>query len=363
MKRNGNVKQNILYVTASRFISKTSTWVVAITLTFACNLIAINYIPDESLQKPLIKAQQSMPVVKEKNVIFYNAFIDPVNVYYSLGVIADQLALWQASRYSNATLYYMQLGETSASFPCPANGKCIKLMQKPSRWEESTLGPLYEFCQQNTDHTVIYLHSKGTLNSIMKVNHPFRKLLTLAALSDECYDGLHSLKCNICSARFTPVPVWHNSGNMWITKCSFVKMHYPIMEYEPKVRELSTYYLNNLTNYTDYPEWAVGIGRFANEHWIHSHPQVKPCDVYTDLRFVSGYPYELAEPGAVIPPFSVEKAPRQFPELPHLFLQPLPGPQVRLSYRLYELEQLYGALPANDSFAWTWYKKQEQDLL
>jgi hypothetical protein len=358
------VTRNFMYYRAVRVISlHTSVRIicgilVALTIFSLINGIFTGLLlPHDSTEM-----NETILIGDDTYAIFYNAFINPDNVYLSLGVIVDQLTLWQASRYASVTLHYMQLGDTSVSFPCPANGKCRELLDTKSQWEEATLGPLYDFCLQNPDHNVIYLHSKGTLTTSREINHKFRNLLTLAALSDECYDGLHndSFKCNVCSARFSPVPGWHNSGNMWTTKCSFVAMHYPIMDFEPKLREISDYYLRNFSNYTDYPEWSVGTGRFANEQWIHTHPQVRPCDVYTDVSFVAGYPDELA---VVIPPFSLETAPRHFPALPSLVRNLLPGPQVTLTYRLYELQQLYGTIPSNDSFAWTWYQQQYPEYL
>jgi hypothetical protein len=106
------------------FITRKSFCVGAIVLTLAV------YIPDV----PLLYAQlelnggETKLIGSDKQAIFYNAYINPENVYLSIGVIVDQLAIWRASRYANATLYYSLLGDTSISFPCPANGKCQKLM-------------------------------------------------------------------------------------------------------------------------------------------------------------------------------------------------------------------------------------------
>ena len=304
----------------------------------------------------------SIPVVGDtKYAIFYNAYVNPDNVYLSLGVIGEQLAQWKASRYANATLFYTHLGDVSKTFPCPANGNCTLLNVKPSGGEEETLGPLHEFCHQNPEYSVIYLHSKGSFHPNVG-NDRLRNLITLAALSDECNDGLHtgSQPCNICSARFSPIPHWHSPGNMWIAKCSYIQNLLPIANFTPKVAEIVQEYL---TNCTYCPDWSIGTNRYANEHWAYTHPQVQPCDLYTDLSYDAGYPNL---PNDILPPFSLAIAPRNFTVLTHLVLhdlQPLPGPQVKLSYRLYELEQLYGMVPANDSFAWTWYEQQEQDLL
>jgi hypothetical protein len=74
--------------------------------------------------------------------IFYNAYVNPDNIYHSLGVITEQLAQWQASRHANATLYYTHLGDASISFPCPKKGDCELLMQQDTGRQEDTLEKL-----------------------------------------------------------------------------------------------------------------------------------------------------------------------------------------------------------------------------
>ena len=32
-----------------------------------------------------------------------------------------------------------------------------------------------------------------------------------------------------------------------------------------------------------------GFGRYFFEYWVHSHPHVKPCDLYTNRNYVWGY--------------------------------------------------------------------------
>jgi hypothetical protein len=303
--------------------------VFIIAMSFRNNSYLATFLyPDFDVSDPL-------PTVGEKYTIFYNAYVNPDNAYLSLGIIGEQLAQWQASRYANATLYYTHLGDSSKAFPCPSNTNCTLLMQKPSGGEEETLQKVYEFCQENPDQNVIYLHSKGSFH-INDDNNRLRNLITLAALSDECYEGLHSLQCNICSARFSPLPHWHSPGNMWTAKCSYIKMLYPIMDFEPEVVRIFGQYMTNCTfcPCTNCPDYSVGTGRYANEHWVHTHPQVNPCDVYANDGFNAGYP-KLDD---ILPPFSLDIAPRNFSTLQGIFI---PGPQIRLSYRLYELQQLY----------------------
>lgn len=182
---------------------------------------------------------------------------------------------------------------------------------------------------ESKKHNVIYLHSKGSFHANEENNH-LRNLLTISALSNECYEGLNSMTCNVCSARFSPLPLWHTPGNMWTAKCSYIKTLYSLLEFETKEIEVVRQYLKDCPDCID---WSVGSGRYAN-HSIYTHPQVNPCDVFPDLQFVSGYPSRAA----MWPPFSVKKAPRTFPSTKDVFLMdPSPGPQIRLKYKLNEL--------------------------
>jgi hypothetical protein len=275
--------------------------------------------------------------------------VNPNNVNHSLGVITEQLDQWQASRYGTATLYYTHLGDTTVPFPCPRTGDCQLLARKPTGWERETLSKLQEYCQEHPDHHVIYLHSKGSFHP-SEANDRLRNLITLAALSPQCYQGLVATKCNICSARFAPIPHWHAPGNMWTAKCYYIKQLYPIMTFEQKVSEIvETIFTENCTTCYD---WAMGSDRYSSEHWVHTHPRVYPCDVLKNQRYMHGYD-NLDD---IIPPFSLERAPRTFPDMkPHL--KHMPVEQTRLTYRITELHLLYNETPARNSFVRKWYKE------
>jgi hypothetical protein len=281
--------------------------------------------------------------------IFYNAFVNPKKINHSIGIITEQLEQWQASKYRNATLYYTHLGDASVPFPCPKSGNCKLLAQKPTGWENETLAKLQEYCQEHLDHNVIYLHSKGSFHD-RKENIRLRNLITLAALSKECYIGLTTTQCSICSARFAPTPHWHTSGNMWNARCSYITKLYPVLDFEEKITKVvETIFGKNCTQCYD---WALGMDRYSIEHWVHTHPHVNPCDVYPNTRYICGYPKE----DIVLQPFSLQKAPRSFPDIA-THLKHMPYEQTRLKYRLNELRLLYNETPASNSFVWTWYKQ------
>jgi hypothetical protein len=97
---------------------------------------------------------------------------------------------------------------------------------------------------------------------------------------------------------------------------------------------------------------CLGTGRFASEHWIHSHPTVRPCDMYTETDFVWGMPR--------FPELNIER------EKTHMDLQPAPrfhnlssyilkycrGIGVSRKARLDEYQRLYNETPAEDWWGW-----------
>ena len=145
--------------------------------------------------------------------------------------------------------------------------------------EVGTLKLLWDYCNLNPERSVVYLHSKGSFTR-NESNDQLRKFLTRGALSEECANIPNS--CNVCSSRFSPVPHPHTSGNMWLAKCSYVKNLIDPLKFEEAMNKLRTIRRKVTRS-------CVGRGRFAAEHWIHSHPSVKPCDVSDELSFVWNY--------------------------------------------------------------------------
>jgi len=237
-------------------------------------------------------------------------------------------------------------------------------------------------------------------------------MITKAALSDEC-QTVSADQCNVCSARFSPLPFLHSSGNHWTASCDYVSnlippaYFYPAMEevFDEKVDEVLKWANTGKGLHGDQEEreetvdtqepmeeptsWILqgpeegevettsvssvrilkrpqiyssetfmGRGRFAMEHWIHSHPYQKPCDVYPgkwawahdDLPPLPGNEWvpELrsAPRGTledfVIPPFSDAAKDQWF---------------CGKESRLFEFAKLYkGKAPPLDSWFWSFYE-------
>ena len=149
--------------------------------------------------------------------------------------------------------------------------------------EAQTLALLWQYCKDHPNPAdesakVVYLHSKGSFHPMVK-NDRLRRFLTRGALSQECANLPSSDPCNVCSSRMSPLPHPHTSGNMWLAKCDYVQKLINPMMFEEKMRQI----------YGDSINPCVGTGRFAAEHWIHSHPSVMPCDLFKDASYVWAY--------------------------------------------------------------------------
>jgi len=187
-------------------------------------------------------------------------------------------------------------------------------------------------------------------------------MLNKAVLSDQCQQILSNHNCNVCSARFSPIPFFHMTGNMWTAKCSYINQLIAPIEFEAKMDQFLEYVLAMASrNDSTIPEpsdeiiegkYALGMKRWALEHWIGSHPSIKPCDVCSDLTY--GYNrYEVPKPSSR---WSIElhEGPRhslhRFRDgyFPH-------GDWFCGRARLLEFDFLYGSVPSQDSFFWSYY--------
>ena len=98
---------------------------------------------------------------------------------------------------------------------------------------------------------------------------------------------------------------------------------------------------------------CIGRGRYAAEHWIHSHPSIAACDLYKDPGYVWNY--------KGVPSHDFEKELRAAPrfdlaaykiegQCPHGDIWGL-----NLDDRLVEYQSLYGEQPSESWWGWKTY--------
>jgi hypothetical protein len=150
--------------------------------------------------------------------------------------------------------------------------------------EAETLGLLWQDCKDHlVAEKVVYLHTKGSFHP-SEDNDKLRRFLTRGALSEECANLQSS--CNVCSSRMAPSPHPHTPGNMWLATCDYVQKWINPLEFEEKMQQVWGSQAQALGSRTS----CIGTGRFAAEHWIHSHTSsVMPCDLCKDKSYPWGY--------------------------------------------------------------------------
>lgn len=309
--------------------------------------------------------------------IFYHVFVPRKGHKNALEIAAEQLeqikhGIRQFDTDLTTFVYYTTNGDLVPELKngydkCrnTRNLECRHLQHLPEGVgnEIDTLQVLYDFCQNtHPDHIVTYLHTKGSFHK-HKVNNRWRLHLTNAAVHPDCYTNVKNNECNLCGFQF--FTLWANfvPGNMWTARCGYIKEllspgDFPEQQ-EQTIAQLlwlrhrgalaSRYFEDRLDRF--------GLDRYGMEHWIGSHPHIKPCDMAPSnlLDFLRGKANESAYawgmgprqeyPPCDTPPDSVLTLLQSSPSASRSELFYLPG-RLRMWYSLYQ------TLPAPDSWVW-----------
>lgn len=163
--------------------------------------------------------------------------------------------------------------------------------------------------------------------------------------------------CNVCGTRFSPFPHHHMAGNMWTATCGYIRQLHRPDEFGEKMETLMVDVLQHakvsnipkptFQQYKD--EYFVGRGRFAFEHWVGSHPSIRPCDVYPG-EYLCGYIDVPTLNDEWVP--DLQPAPR-FPVSLFQKRSPKDGTWFCGQGRLLEFQYLYQERPPEDSFLWS----------
>jgi hypothetical protein len=281
-----------------------------------------------------------------------NKPIDNISVFYNLFAANqsehDRVFNLAMDQLSNLQTYHKPVYVQSIGHPIPIPNTQI-LQHHTNASEIVTLQALWQYCQTHPYDKVVYLHSKGSYHPSDE-NDIMRRLLTKGALSKDCATTTPNI-CNVCSYRFSPFPHPHTPGNMWLSHCSYVKN---LIEPTAFINDMDVLQTKLVTK-PDTHGSCVGRGRWAAEHWVHSHPSVKPCDLYNNHEFAWGYDgLEEYTDGD----FALSMAPRY-----HLDDWPLGCDFSDLAHRLKEYRMLYNMTPGEDWWGWNFWLGPHQDPL
>jgi hypothetical protein len=241
---------------------------------------------------------------------------------------------------------------------------CIRLQHFNEASEAVTLQAAYEFCRNNADSRIIYLHTKGSYNA-RKNQQRWRRRMTKAVTTRKCLDNVGDLasgQCSTCGMLFFPVWMCVYPGNFFAAHCDYLRKLIPPLDYEAQNEQ--TYCSKPLDlqmmlfpNQYD----TSGRGRYSNEGWVGSHPALLPCDLSVthnidtwwygranyQFDFYRGVRHNLssAEGWAYMIPHRMDML-RNDPSLRRREYTLLPG-------LLWKWHELYGRFPSHDSWVWT----------
>jgi hypothetical protein len=297
---------------------------------------------------PLHVSDNHQETIRQSNLptttipVFYNLYVNPDNqsdVPRVRQLVSEQLSGLTPEIYN--PIYVQSIGHPM-TIP-----NTTMIGHHDSGTEMLTLHSLWDYCLNHSDETVLYLHSKGSYHNRHE-NDLLRRFLTFGAVQWTSTTSTKEIKlpdlCDVLSSRFSPYPHPHTSGNMWMARCRYIsKLIHPLaftdkMEQVPRAPGLKRrfeYYL-------------VGRGRFAAEHWVYSHPSVRPCDTYRG-NFSCGYD-NLPDVLAAENFDSIATAPR----FPYKFYRPLEElkPWTGIQHRWREYQPLYNETPTESWWGW-----------
>jgi hypothetical protein len=155
---------------------------------------------------------------------------------------------------------------TTTTTTSKRNFPTITFSQTSIGYEPVTIKKLWDHCLANPNDIVWYLHNKGSFHP-SGGNDLLRFLLLRYVLSSQCYDEVTSTR-DACGMRFTDLPHRHFPGNMWIAKCSYIKLlPSPMIERGTPCNNGGKIIIGS-TSTPCFAPTCLATGRFYIEHWI-----------------------------------------------------------------------------------------------
>lgn len=287
--------------------------------------------------------------------LFYNAYMNPNNLSHSDAIIREQLEVRKASSLgANAMLYYFIIGPNRTNV---LNGEscapCHNLGHSNEGFEEMTLQAAFEYCQTRPQDTILYFHNKGSFTDT-ETNRRLRRHATKGIFTRHCLRLSFRRGYNLCTAKFTGHPFAHCVGNMFVSQCDYIQHLIPPRDFEfvkqtihNEMLEDKSLSFSNDTHYGMRRESWVGLSRYAKEHWIGSHPHLKPVSIIP----------------SALGPVSYMWVPDKYDWKPvirgkihkNVRAQQQAPPFFQLEGRLYLYKRLYNETPPPDSWVWDFY--------
>ena len=193
------------------------------------------------------------------------------------------------------------------------------------------------------------------------------------------------MQCNTCSSQLFGLPP-HYPGNMWVADCDYINRLIPPNKFGLKKAEVAhkmqnstrklvpdndrndyfttelddgtRFLFHNKSRWMIYRESWLGTQRYAMEHWLGSHPDFVPCEVFSPKDGIPQFQYDSL------------KHKKVFADKIKTKLQMAPGVNFKGSWhhpfklhpwfkalgKLYEYKALYGKEPKQSSWFFDYWK-------
>lgn len=330
--------------------------------------------------------------------IFFHTFSGN-NTTLTLDIITSQLRIVNSQPLlDDVTIYYSRIGDLNWEWPmseCKGwrkspSRECIQASAQEKGDESVTLQHLYEYCVQYPSHHILYMHSKGSYTSTVSNDRlrtvALKGITSIACLkyANEPNDAQHGRQCNSCSSQLFSHPL-HYTGNMWVSDCDYVSTLIPPKHFQTAKEMLHSKMMNRTkalpgnkfyetkfddgTNYQfhkrqywqlESSQWYAytGLGRWANEHWLASHPDFRPCETFSILDGNPPLPYDMSGvPLNVIHNLTarLRRAPSGVCTDDKLNYRRM-NPWLKRDGRLQQYKALYSKVPDKNSWFYTYWK-------
>jgi hypothetical protein len=316
--------------------------------------------------------------------VFYNIFVPPTDQGFdnSIRIIKeqlDQIASSHAVTAKTLAINYVTIGDLvnkqrahlAIQDLCKQHNStltCTRINHVEQAFEEVTLDHVHQHCQVNPDSRVIYIHNKGSFHPYPG-NEAWRWHLTAAAVSKEC---LSNQACNLCGLQFTPVWGSYIAGNMFVAPCDYIRRLVPARDFISNLTSIVTdmcrlqqqgHFMTTMYKQAKGREsrMFLGLERWAMELWPGSHPSVKPCDMSDSIslqpwhtgKHESDFVWQMAPHKSLESDwFAIDRG-----ELSSVLSSEsrLRREYFLLAGNLYKWIKLYGEVPPEDSWYWTFF--------
>jgi hypothetical protein len=242
-----------------------------------------------------------MPHSPQATAVFYHIFIPETDEgrKNSQRIIQEQLQQLASAKNHNYVLYFNTVGVLTEELNTDHINQwcqnraitCHHMQHYNEGMEDKTLQHLHNFCSVShtstlePDFSVVYLHNKGSF-STKPLNEAWRFQMTQAVVSNQCKKHTTNGpgECNLCGLYFSAERGLFMAGNMWRSKCSYVKSLLPPSTFQDAMHDVAAEAMFERLRYRlvmtlqELRAGVFGIDRYSTEFWIGSHPNVRPCD-------------------------------------------------------------------------------------